>query len=69
MLNMALGGGKWSLSFHGRLTPKKGTLLIGGWAGSRASLNVLEKRKISSPVEIRTPDRPICSVEILTLRY
>jgi hypothetical protein len=33
-------------------------ILIGGWVGSRASMDVLKKRKISSPVEIRTPDRP-----------
>jgi len=49
---MVLGGGEWSASSPGCFTPRErahGTHWIGGWMGSRTSLDVVVKRKIPSP--------------------
>jgi hypothetical protein len=46
-----LDGGDWSASNLGRFTPggrAPGTNLIGGWVTSRAGLDAVEYRKISS---------------------
>jgi hypothetical protein len=48
----ALDGDEWSTSRPGRFTPREraaGTNWIGGWVGPRAILDVVMKRKISSP--------------------
>jgi len=45
-LILALDGGEWS-ALPSRKQPP-GTCWIGGWMGSRASLDVMVKRKISS---------------------
>jgi hypothetical protein len=46
---LALDEGQLSTSCSGRFTPERnaGTHLTGDWVSSRASLDVLEKRKIS----------------------
>jgi hypothetical protein len=47
-LTSALVGGEWSTSRPGRFTPGErapGTHWIGGWAGLRAGVDDLEKRK------------------------
>jgi hypothetical protein len=46
-LDLDTSGGDWSASRPGRFTHKErvfGTICIGGWVGSRASLDDLEKR-------------------------
>jgi hypothetical protein len=51
-LTSALDGGEWSASRPSRFTPTKrapGTHWIGGWAGPRAVLEAVVKRKIPSP--------------------
>jgi len=45
-------GGVWSASRPDRFTPNEkapGTLWIGGWVGSRASLDVVVKGNIPTP--------------------
>jgi hypothetical protein len=47
-LTSALVGGEWSVSRPGRFTPEErapGIHWIGGWVGSRAGLDDMEKRK------------------------
>jgi hypothetical protein len=51
-LTPALDGGEWSASRPGRFTPREGapsTHWRGGWVDSRAVLDAVVKRKISSP--------------------
>jgi hypothetical protein len=48
---LALGGSEWSASWPNHFIPGKrfpGTHWIGNWVGPRASLDTVEKRKISS---------------------
>jgi hypothetical protein len=48
-LILALDGDEWSASHPGRFTPGEivpGTHWIEGWVGPRASLDVVEKKKI-----------------------
>ena len=50
LLNSALHKGDWSASRSGSFIPGervRGTHWIGGWMGPRASLDILEERKIS----------------------
>jgi hypothetical protein len=50
-LTLALDGGEWSASRHGRFTPGErahGTHWIGGWVGPTAGLDAVAKRKILS---------------------
>jgi hypothetical protein len=61
ILDRGTNGGKWSASCPGSFTPGEtalGTLWIGGWVGPRASLNAVEKRKISSPYRESNLGRP-----------
>jgi hypothetical protein len=47
-LTLALVGGEWTASRHGRFTPgerEPGTHCIGGWVGPRTGLDDVEKRK------------------------
>jgi hypothetical protein len=44
----ALDGSELSVSHPGCLIP--GTLLVGGWMGSRAGLGAVERRKIFFPL-------------------
>jgi hypothetical protein len=49
---LALDGGEWSASHPSCFTRRErapGTHWIGGWVGSRASLDTVVKRKIPSP--------------------
>jgi hypothetical protein len=58
----ALGGGEWSASRPGRFTLRvraPGTHWIGGWAGPRAVLDAVVKRKIPSPHRKSNPRTPI----------
>jgi hypothetical protein len=51
-LTSALVGGEWSGILLGRFTPGEmvaGTHWIGGCVGTRARLDVVDERKISSP--------------------
>jgi hypothetical protein len=48
--------GLWSTSYPGCFT--LGTQYIGGWIYPRASLDILEKWKISYPARNLTPERP-----------
>jgi hypothetical protein len=51
-LTLALDGGAWSASGPGYFTPTErvsDTHWIGGWVYPRASLDAVEKRKISYP--------------------
>jgi hypothetical protein len=60
-LTSELDGGECSASRLGRFTPKErtpSTNWIGGWAGSRAVLDAMVKRKIPSPAENRTLEPP-----------
>jgi hypothetical protein len=62
--NLALDGGELSASRPGRFTPRErapGTHWIGGWAGPRAVLEAVVKRKIPSP---RRESNPLSSVVI-----
>jgi hypothetical protein len=59
-LTSALDGGEWSASRPGRFIPGEiaaGIHCMGGWVGSRASLDIVEKRKCS-PRRDSNPDRP-----------
>jgi hypothetical protein len=55
LLILALDGGEWSVSRHGRFNPPPGTtppvtlltFLTGGWVGPRAGLDVMEERNTS----------------------
>jgi hypothetical protein len=50
-LTLALDGGEWSASCSCHFPPSAtapSTQWIGGWEGPRASLDAMEKRKISS---------------------
>jgi hypothetical protein len=61
-LTSALDGGEWSASRHGRFTSRErapGTLLIGGWVGSRTILDPVVKRKIPSPRRESNPRTPV----------
>jgi hypothetical protein len=63
-LTSALDGGEWSASRPSRFTPREGvpaTRWIGGWLGSRASLDMVSKRKIPSPRRESNSDHPTCS--------
>jgi hypothetical protein len=58
----ALDGGEWSASRPSLFTPRErapGTHWIGNWAGSRASLDAMVKRKIHSPRRESNPRTPI----------
>jgi hypothetical protein len=47
---LALAGGEWSASHPSHFTPgdkTSSTRWIGGWVDPRASLDIMEKRKIS----------------------
>jgi hypothetical protein len=60
-LTSALDGDEWSASRPGRFTLKErapGTHWIGGWVGPRAVLEVVVKRKISSPRRESNPRTP-----------
>jgi hypothetical protein len=51
-LTSALDGGEWSASRIGRFTPgdrAPGIHWLGGWVGSRADLDVVEKKKLPNP--------------------
>jgi hypothetical protein len=48
-LTLALNGGLWSTSLPAGLPPGKkhpGVNLVGGWVGSSANLEAVERRKI-----------------------
>jgi hypothetical protein len=69
-LTSALDGGEWSASRPGRFTPRErapGTHLIGGWAGPRAVLDAMVKRKIPCPSRKSNPRTPI--VQPVAQRY
>jgi hypothetical protein len=69
-LTSSLDGGEWSASRPGRLTPRErapGTHLIGGWAGPRAVLDAVVKRKIPSPRWKSNPRTPL--VQPVTQHY
>jgi hypothetical protein len=71
-LTAALVGGEWSASRPGRFTAKEGALgthWIGGWAGHRADLDNMEKRKfLTLPVlELRPLRRPARSQSLCRL--
>jgi hypothetical protein len=60
-LTSKLGGGKWSASSHGRLTPAgeraPGTHCIGGWMGPRAGLDDVPYRNTNSDPSTLGADR------------
>jgi hypothetical protein len=69
-----LVGDEWSASRPGRLTPGErapGTHWIGGWVGSRASLDDVEKRKLLTlpGLELWLLSRPAHSQSLYWLRY
>jgi hypothetical protein len=69
-LTSALDGGEWSALRPGRFTPRErapGTPWIGGWVGSRAVLDTVVKRKISSPRRESNPRT--LTVQPITQRY
>jgi hypothetical protein len=54
-LTSALDGGEWSATRHSRFTPRGKSLppgihWMGGWVGSTASLDAVEKRKNYLPL-------------------
>jgi hypothetical protein len=58
ILTSVLDGGEWSASHPSRFISSErapGTHWIGGWVGPRDGLDVVEKRKTSSPAGNRTP--------------
>jgi hypothetical protein len=59
-LTSDLDGGEGSASHPARFT--LGTHWIGGWAGTRASLDAVTKRKIPDPCRESNPDRPDSSL-------
>jgi hypothetical protein len=62
---------RWVVSFTpGCFTPSKrtpGTHWIGGWVGSRASLDAVVKRKIPDPYRDLIPDHPALSPSVFGL--
>jgi hypothetical protein len=69
-LTSALDGGEWSGSRPGRFTPRErtpGTHWIGGWVGTRAVLDAVVRRKISSPRQEWNPRTPI--IQLVAQRY
>jgi hypothetical protein len=61
-LTSALDGGEWSASRPGRFTPREraiSTHWIGGWVGTRAVLDTVVKRKITSRRRESNPTTPI----------
>jgi hypothetical protein len=61
-LTSALDGGEWSASRPGRFYPREialGTDWIGGWVGTKAGLDAMEKMKVLSlpGIEPRPPSR------------
>jgi hypothetical protein len=69
-LTSTLDGGEWSVSRPGPFTPRErapGTHWIGGWAGPRAVLDTVVKRKIPSPCWESNPRTPI--VQPVAQRY
>jgi hypothetical protein len=61
-LTSALDGSEWSASRPGRFIPRErapGTHWIGGWAGPRAILDAMVKRKIPSPQRESNSRTPI----------
>jgi len=64
-LTSALSGGKKLASSpcHFAVGKEPGTHWIGGWMGSRASLEVLERRKMSLLCRDTNPDRPARSLD------
>jgi hypothetical protein len=60
-LTLALAGGEWSASRLCRFTPEErapSTHWIGGWVGSRAGLDAVEKRKFLNLPELEL--RSLC---------
>jgi hypothetical protein len=73
-LTSALVGGEWSASRPYRLTPgerARGTHWIGGWVGTRAGMDAVEKRKfLTLPgLELRPLGHPLHSQSLYRLRY
>jgi hypothetical protein len=69
-----LVGGEWSASRPGLFTPGEGapgTHWIGGWMGSRAGLNDVEKRKfLTLPrLQLQPLRHPARSQSLYRLRY
>jgi hypothetical protein len=70
----ALAGNEWSASRPSRFTTGErapGTHWIGGWVGSRAGLDDMEKIKFLVPpgLELRPLGSPACSQSLYRLRY
>jgi hypothetical protein len=66
----ALEGGEWSASRPDRLTPRErnpGTHWAGGWVGSRAFLDAVVKRRITSPPPELNPRTP--TIQPVAQRY
>jgi hypothetical protein len=73
-LTWTLARGEWSASRPGRFTPGErapGTNWIGGWVGSRACLDDMEKRKflLLQGLEIWPLGRPARSQSLYSLSY
>jgi hypothetical protein len=73
-LTSALAGDDWSASRPGRFTPRDrapGTHWIGGWVGSKAGLDDVEKRKFLTVrgLEHRPLGRPTHSQSLSRLLY
>jgi hypothetical protein len=73
-MTTALDGGEWSASRTGCFIPEEGALgsqRIGAWAGPRAGLDDVGKRKfLTLPgLELRTLRRPARSHSLYRLRY
>jgi hypothetical protein len=69
-LACALDWGEWSAWRTGRFTPGErapGTHWIGGWVGSRAVLDAVEKRKISFLYQEQNPGHPTRSPSLCWL--
>jgi hypothetical protein len=65
-LTLALDGGQWSASRPGLITRRQigpGTHRKGDWGGPRTGLDVVEKRKILSCLELNQ-GRPACSLSL-----
>jgi hypothetical protein len=74
LLTSALAGGEWWASRTCRFTPGErapGIHWIGGWVGSRAGLNDVEKRKFLTPLglKLRLLSRPARSQSLYRVRY
>jgi hypothetical protein len=73
-LSSALVGIQWSDSRPGRFTPEEripGTHWMGGWVGSRAGMNDVEKRKLLTlpGFELRPLGRPTRRQSLYRLSY